>query len=471
MQGSPATLRRTAAVLTAATLVVLLALVAGLGLWLRWELREEVLRREAEALHAVATMEVRAAEARVAGLSREDATIFLLNAALQSSRLRGVLALQLFDERGNLREARPDTGPVPPEEQWWPAEPAAPAARFHARGTIETVFGVKPSADTAPREVPLVEIVVPLRANRPGAALLGSARYWTDGATVAAEFARMDRRLLWLGALAWAGAAAAVGLVLAWALSRLAESQRRLAAQGADLARANQELDFAAKTGALGAVSAHLIHGLRNPLAGLEGFVEESRAAAGPAGGEAWNAAVETTRRLRSLVQEVAGVLRDESAGESDHAVPAADVAAEAARRVRPAAESAGLELELQPGEAADVSGRAAGLAGLVLANLLGNAIEASPRGARIRLSILTSGATVEFKVADTAGGLPPPVQARLFQPVASTKRHGGGMGLAISRRLARHAGGDLRLERTGPEGTTFVLHVPAWRASGPGAV
>lgn len=147
MQGSPATLRRTAAVLTAATLAVLLVLVAGLGLWLRRELREEVLRREAEALHAVATMEVRAAEGRVAGLPRDDATIFLLNAALQSSRLRGVLALQLFDERGGLREARPDTGPVPREERWWPDEPLAPAARFHPRGTLEAVFGVKPGSD------------------------------------------------------------------------------------------------------------------------------------------------------------------------------------------------------------------------------------------------------------------------------------------------------------------------------------
>lgn len=471
MQGSPATLRRTAAVLTAATLAVLLVLVAGLGLWLRRELREEVLRREAEALHAVATMEVRAAEGRVAGLPRDDATIFLLNAALQSSRLRGVLALQLFDERGGLRETRPDTGPVPREERWWPDEPLAPAARFHSRGTLEAVFGVKPGADAAPREVPLVEIVVPLRANRPDAPLLGSARYWTDGAPVAAEFARMNRRLLWLGAFAWAGAAAAVGLVLAWALSRLAENQRRLAAQGADLARANQELDFAAKTGALGAVSAHLIHGLRNPLAGLEGFVEESRAAAGPSGGEAWNAAVETTRRLRSIVQEVAAVLRDESAEGVDHAVPAADVAAGAVHRARLAADAAGLEIEFAAGAAAEVSGRVAGLAGLALANLLGNAIEASPRGSRIRLSLLAAGDEVEFKVADAAGGLPAAVQVSLFQPVVSTKRHGGGMGLAISRRLARHAGGDLVLERTGPDGTTFVLRVPAWRRSDRGAV
>lgn len=465
MQGSTAPLRRTAAILTAATLAVLTLLVAGLGGWLRRELRSETLRREAEALHAVATMEVRAAETRAAGLADEDAAIFLLGAALESSRLRGVLAMQLFDARGNLREARPNTGSVSLEARWWSAEPAAPTARFHPRGTIEAVFGVTPEPGAVPREVPLVEIVVPLRANRPGAPLLGTARYWTDGAGVAAEFARMDRRLFWLGGLAWTGAAAAVGLVLAWALGRIAEGQRHLAAQGADLARANEELNFAAKTGALGAVSAHLIHGLRNPLAGLEGFVEESRAAASPRDGEAWTAAVETTRRLRALVQEVAAVLRDEAGGDTGHPVPAAEVSEEALRRARPAAEAAVVDLATKAEVGTEVSSRVAGLAGLVLANLLSNAIEASSRGAHISIGVSKAGGEVVFTVTDAAGGLPDSVRTALFHPVASTKRHGGGMGLAISRRLARHAGGDLTLERSGPNGTTFALRVPAWHS------
>ena len=50
----------------------------------------------------------------------------------------------------------------------------------------------------------------------------------------------------------------------------------------ADLARANEELVFAAKTGAVGAISAHLIHGLKNPLSGLEGYVSDRAAGGGP---------------------------------------------------------------------------------------------------------------------------------------------------------------------------------------------
>ncbi|MFM9030259.1 MAG: sensor histidine kinase, partial [Opitutaceae bacterium] len=101
--------------------------------------------------------------------------------------------------------------------------------------------------------------------------------------------------------------------------------------------------------------------------------------------------------------------------------------------------------------------------AGLVLANLVHNAIEASPAGARVEVAALAGKDTVIFRVEDRGGGLRPEVRAALFEPVASSKPRGTGVGLAISRRLARHAGGDVSLERTGPGGTVFRVTVPSW--------
>lgn len=263
------------------TLLVLVALVAGLSLRLRQQLRAEVLRREAEALYAVASLAISSSAAAGAS-SFEQAGAVTFAAALESSKLRGVMALQLFDPAGGLRQALPDLGPVPEESRWWRVPPEVSEARFHAAASLERVFGAEVEPGARPTVAPLIEAVVPLRANRAGAPALGFARYWVDGGGVAAEFGRMDRRLVALAVPAFGGAAAAVLLVLFWAL-------RRLAAQSADLARANAELNFAAKTGALGAISAHLIHGLRNPLAGLEGFVADTalNPAAG-ASGEAW---------------------------------------------------------------------------------------------------------------------------------------------------------------------------------------
>jgi C4-dicarboxylate-specific signal transduction histidine kinase len=68
----------------------------------------------------------------------------------------------------------------------------------------------------------------------------------------------------------------------------------------------------------------------------------------------------------------------------------------------------------------------------------------------------------VEFLVRDRGPGLPPAVQSQLFRPVRSDKRGGGGVGLAISLRLARHAGGNLELVRSDERGTEFRLSVPA---------
>jgi signal transduction histidine kinase len=259
------------------------------------------------------------------------------------------------------------------------------------------------------------------------------------------------------------GGAALVAFVLAWAFSRLAAAQQRLVEQSADLARANEELDFAAKTGALGAISAHLIHGLKNPLAGIEGFVVET-ATGTPAAmrGDACRAAIETTRRLRALVSEVTTVLRDETDGTAEYPVPAVEVVAAARMRALPAAEQAGVKLETSGEPELVVSARVANLAGLVFANLITNAIEASTHGAVIRIEAARAGEGVAFFVRDAGPGISPGLQADLFRPVRSTKRGGGGVGLAISHRLAKHAGGSLELVRSDASGTEFRLLVPA---------
>jgi signal transduction histidine kinase len=103
-----------------------------------------------------------------------------------------------------------------------------------------------------------------------------------------------------------------------------------------------------------------------------------------------------------------------------------------------------------------------ANLTGLVLANLVANAIEASPRGASINIEARKAETGVQFFVRDNGPGLPPNIQSDLFRPVRSAKRGGGGVGLAISLRLARHAGGNLELVRSDAAGTVFRLSVPA---------
>ena len=395
--------RRVLLAVTLATIAIFGGLIAIFTWQLRAQLRDEVLRREAEAIHAVALMQTGQVEEQLAAFGPEFAMEDLFAAVLESSKLRGVLAVQLFDAQGTLRRS----STLPPDDaessKWWPNRLAEPRARFIHDGTLEMVAPLEAVRTGATERLPLLEIAVPLHAADPKAAPLAVARYWIHGTGVAAEFAKMDRGLAMQAGIAFAAGAALVALVLSWAFSRLAAANRLLVEQSSDLARANQELDFAAKTGALGAISAHLIHGLKNPLAGIEGFVADTVSGTADANrGEAWRTAMETTRRLRALVTEVTTVLRDEADGSADYAVPVNEVVEAARRRALPNAEQAGIALSAAGDPDVAVSARVANLTGLVLANLVSNAIEASPHGACVSLEARRVDHGVEFLVRDT---------------------------------------------------------------------
>jgi signal transduction histidine kinase len=80
-----------------------------------------------------------------------------------------------------------------------------------------------------------------------------------------------------------------------------------------------------------------------------------------------------------------------------------------------------------------------------VLVNLLVNAIDAMPGGGRLELATRDVGSQVVIEITDSGAGLPPEVLARLFQPFATRKQHGTGLGLWISRGIVERYGGDLR--------------------------
>lgn len=100
-----------------------------------------------------------------------------------------------------------------------------------------------------------------------------------------------------------------------------------------------------------------------------------------------------------------------------------------------------------------------------VLSNLVRNArqaITASGRPGEIRISAGETDSAWWIEVADTGPGLPKRAQEHLFQPFqAGSTKGGAGLGLAIAAELVKGHGGHLTLTRTGPEGTTFRVHLP----------
>ena len=97
------------------------------------------------------------------------------------------------------------------------------------------------------------------------------------------------------------------------------------------------------------------------------------------------------------------------------------------------------------------------------LLNLLGNAVKFTASGGRVWIEVRPSGGAVAITVCDTGRGIPPEDLARIFDPFeqGTTGTHGVGLGLAISRSIAKAHGGRLEVATEVGVGSRFELTLP----------
>ncbi len=440
------------------TLAVLGSMIALGTRQLRDSIRTQIIHRDAEVLDAVATLEQMGAVSAGALAQQLEDTGGQLGLALRLSRLRdGVLATRLFDAQGRFVTALP----VLVRKRNLAGEDLAaairlqPVTRYEPAARLEDDFLVVPSATPeAAARVPLLSVLIPIHAQGQ-TNLLAVAEIIQDGRAIAREFATLDRNLARQATLAFLGSGFIVALALGWAFGRLQNITRQLHEHAADLRRANQELSLAAKTSALGAVTAHVLHGLTSPLAGLQNFMFTH------AGEDAeWQDALRGTERMQSLIGEIVRVLGEETGG-THYELPLAELLEIISDKVRPSAQAAGIVFESRLDGGGQLSNRNASLVLLILENLLRNAIQATPRGKAVRLVLVSSRAGLRCEVEDEGSGLPEAVQQNLFLPTRSTKPGGNGIGLALSQHLARHLGAELKLVCSTASGCIFDLSLP----------
>jgi signal transduction histidine kinase len=98
-----------------------------------------------------------------------------------------------------------------------------------------------------------------------------------------------------------------------------------------------------------------------------------------------------------------------------------------------------------------------------IVTNLLANAIDAVAEGGAIWIDLRQNDGSARLEIRDNGGGIAPEVMDRLFEPFFTTRTGAGtGLGLWVSRELARKNGGSIETSSPGPGlGATFVVTMP----------
>ena len=204
-------------------------------------------------------------------------------------------------------------------------------------------------------------------------------------------------------------------------------------------------------------------HELRNALTGVYGWLElVLRRKHTPSRG-----VVEAFTGTEQAVQLLNDVLDLSRLDAGRLQVKAQDIMSEAVvtealQAVAPMAEAAGVRLDApqiyHPIDLRTDSGRVR----QVLVNLLRNAIQHTPVGRAVRVTIAADDTSVSFSVADDGPGIAAELQPHLFDAFTrgNEDRPGTGLGLTLSRRLAQLLAGDLEVQSQPGQGATFTFRL-----------
>lgn len=240
---------------------------------------------------------------------------------------------------------------------------------------------------------------------------------------------------------------------------------QRLRETGQALQAARNEVLRSERLAAIGGLAAGVAHELRNPLTSVKLLLQHAASQGGAS-------AVVPAARLSLILEEI-DRMEGTIQGLLDFSRPAAPqrqvhdlrhTLKRAVHLVEGRAEKQHVRREIQLGpQPLMVNGDPQQLH-QVFVNLLINAIEAMPQGGTIEVTLdaQPADATIRLRIRDSGQGIPPELVPRLFEPFASGKERGTGLGLAVSRRILEEHGGTISIQPVAPQGTEVVVTLPA---------
>ena len=252
-------------------------------------------------------------------------------------------------------------------------------------------------------------------------------------------------------------------------VARLSEDVDLLAArlQAADDQRAALDRERRELTAAIS-------HDLRTPLASLramtealnDGIVDE------PAEIRRYYATMRREiERLSGMIDDLFELSQLDAGALKLERLPISvqDIAAEVVDAMQAAARLAGVELILNVDSSPPEIEVDGGRIERAIGNLVRNALEHTPGGGRVLVSVAATNGNVDLRVADSGSGIAPSdlphVWERFYRADTSRGRNGNGdgagLGLAITRGIVEAHGGSVEAISGGGDGATFVLRLP----------
>jgi two-component system sensor kinase FixL len=238
----------------------------------------------------------------------------------------------------------------------------------------------------------------------------------------------------------------------------------------ARLQELQSELVHISRLTAMGEMASALAHELNQPLSAIANYMKGSRRlleqSVDERSGvvrEAMDNAAEQAMRAGQIIRR----LRDFVArGESERRVESmSKLVEEAAALALVGVKDKGIHVRFQLNQSNDLGLVDKVQIQQVLLNLIRNAIESMQDASRRELvisSILMEENMLLISVSDTGTGIAPEIASQLFQPFVTTKRHGMGVGLSISRTIIEGHGGRIWVESNPDGGTVFRFTVGA---------
>jgi two-component system sensor kinase FixL len=226
------------------------------------------------------------------------------------------------------------------------------------------------------------------------------------------------------------------------------------------------ELVHISRLTAMGEMASTLAHELNQPLAaianylkGARRFLDNATAESEPLVREALDKATEQSLRAGQIIHRLRNfVARGESERKSESL---SKLLEEASALALVGAKDQGVRVRFDLDPHHDLVFVDKVQVQQVILNLIRNAIEAMAESSKRQLVISSGsapGGLIEISVADTGSGISPEIAEQLFQPFVTTKRHGMGVGLSISKTIIEAHGGRMWANANPGGGTIFHL-------------